>query len=95
MRETELSMTFEQEPDPHHEEKHYIDMVSINSIIFSSKQFVITVNLNTLLNQVSIIVPCKVDVGSIGNKMPLHICKRLFPRATKEQLTAIKIITSN
>ena len=37
---------------------------------------------NTLLNQVSIIVPYKIDTDSDGNIMPLHLYKRLFPRAT-------------
>ena len=65
-------------------------MVNINSIIFNSKWLVITANLKTSLNQVSIIVPYKVDTGSDENIMPLHLYKRLFPRATKEQLATTK-----
>ena len=59
----------------------------MNSIIFNSKQSVITANVKSLSNQVSIIVPDKVDTGSDGNIIPLHLYKRLFPRA-KEQLAA-------
>ena len=64
----------EQEPDQHHEEGH-IDAVNINSIIFNIKWLVITANLKSLSNQVSIIVPYKVDPGSDGNIMLLHIYK--------------------
>ena len=79
-----------QEPDKHHEEEDHIDMVKINSIIFNNKWTVITANLKTSSNQVSIIVPYKVDTGSDGNIMPLHINKRLFPSATEEQLATTK-----
>ena len=50
----------EQEPDQHYEEDH-IDTVNINSIIFNSKWSVITANLKTLSNHVSIILSYKVD----------------------------------
>ena len=80
----------EQEPDQHHEEEDHINIVNINSIIFNSKWSVITANLKTLSKQVSIIAPYKVDTGSDGNIMPLHIYIRLFPRETKEQLVATK-----
>ena len=79
----------EQELDQHHEEDH-IDMVDINSIIFNSKQSVITSNIKTSSNQVSIIVPYNVDTGSDGDIMPLHLYKRLFPVSTEEQLVATK-----
>ena len=79
----------EQEPDQHHEEDH-IDMVNIDSIIFNSKWTVITANLKTSSNQVSIIVPYKVATDSDGNRIPLHLYKRLFPRATKEQFVESK-----
>ena len=36
------------------------------------------------------IVPYKVDMGSNGNIVPLHLYKKLFPRATEEQLVAVK-----
>ena len=34
----------EQEPDQHHEEENQVDTMNINSIIFNSKQLVITAN---------------------------------------------------
>ena len=37
----------EQEPDQQHEEEDHVDMVNINSIIFSRKQLVVTANLKT------------------------------------------------
>ena len=46
---------------------------------------VITANLKTFANKSGIIVPYKVDTGSDGNIMPLHIYKKLFPRVTSEQ----------
>ena len=68
----------EQEPVQHHKEKDHIDTVNINSIIFNSKWLVRTGNLKTSSNKVSITVPYKVDTGSDGNIMPLHLHKRLF-----------------
>ena len=44
-----------QEPDQHQEED-YIDMVTINSIIFNNEWLVITANLKTSSNHISIIV---------------------------------------
>ena len=41
-------------------------------------------------NQVSVILSYKVDTGSDHNIMPLHLYKKIFPRATKEQLAATK-----
>ena len=66
-------------------------MANTNFVILNIKWSVITANLKTLSNQVSIIVPHKVDTGNEGNIMPLHLYKRLFPRATKEQMVATKI----
>ena len=43
-----------------------------------------------LANKSSIIVPYKVDTGSNGNIMSLHIYKTLFPRVNSEQLVATK-----
>ena len=70
--------------------KNHTDMVNINSFIFNRKQSVITANLKASSNQVSIIVPYKVDTGSDGHIMPLHLYKSLFPRAIKEQWVATK-----
>ena len=41
-------------------------------------------------NQVSGVISYKVDTDSDGNIMPLHLCKKLFPRTTIEQLAATK-----
>ena len=79
-----------QEPDQYHEEVNHIDMVNIYSIYFNNKHSVITSNLKISSNQVSTTVPYKVDTGSDGNIMSLHIYKNLFPMATKDQLTATK-----
>ena len=35
-------------------------------------------------------MPYKVDTGSDGNIISLHLYKKMFPRATKEQLAATK-----
>ena len=35
-------------------------------------------------------VPHNVDTGSDGNIIPLHIYKKLLPKATKEQLVATR-----
>ena len=80
----------EQGQDQHHEKDDNIDRVNINCIIFSRKLVVITATLKILSNQLLIIVSYKVDTGSDGNIMPLHMYKRLFPMATKEQLAATK-----
>ena len=58
-------------------------MVNINSINFYNNHSVITANLKTSLNKVVITVPYKVDAGSDGNIIPLHIYKKSFPRAKK------------
>ena len=46
--------------------------------------------LRTSSNQNNTIIPHKIDTGSDGSKMPIHIVKILFPRATKEQLESTK-----
>ena len=79
----------EQEQNLNQEKKVKIDMVNINSVSFNSKCSVITVNLKTS-NQARITVSYKVDTGSDTNIMPLHIYKKFFPRATKEQLAATR-----
>ena len=38
----------------------------------------------------NVMVPYKVDMGSDGNIMLLHIHKKLFPKITNEQLAANK-----
>ena len=76
----------EQQPDQYQEKEDHNDRVNINSINSNGKHLVITPNLKSSSNQVRIIVPYKVDRGSDGNIIPLQIYKKLFLRATKEQL---------
>ena len=45
-----------------------------------------TANLKTSVGKNSISVPYKIDLGSDGNIMPLHIFKKLFSGVTNEQL---------
>ena len=71
------------------QEEVKIDMVNVNSISFNSKCSIITANSKTSSNQARTTVLYKVDTGSEGNLMPLHIYKKLFPRATKENLAAM------
>ena len=67
--------------------------MKVTYIIFNSKWLVITANLKTSSNQVSITVPYKVDTGSDGNIMPLHLYKRLFPGAAKGKLATTENMT--
>ena len=80
----------EQEAFQDSAEENSIGMVSINSIYFNKNHFVLTVNLKMSASQNNIMVPYKVDTGSDGNIMPLHIFKKLFPKITNEQLVANK-----
>ena len=84
-----------QEPAQSNVEEDHSDMVNINSVIFNSKWLVITKNLNMSSSQVGVIIPYKVDTGSDGIIMPLHLYQKLFPRAIKEQLVATKIKKKN
>ena len=79
----------EQEPNLNQEEVK-IDMVIINSISFNSKCSVITANLKIISNQATITVPYKVDTGSDGNIYALTHIQKMFPRAPKEQLPAMR-----
>ena len=65
-------------------------MVNINYIRFNSNCSAIISNLKTSLKKVVITVPYKADMGSDGNIMPFYIYKKLFSRATVEQLAATK-----
>ena len=67
-----------------------IDSVSINSVHFNKNSSILTVNLKTLAGANNLMVPYKVDTGSIGNIIPLHIYKKLFPKITNEQLAAAR-----
>ena len=66
----------EQEPDQYQDEGNYIDTVNINSINFNTKHSVKAANPKTSSNQVSIIVPYKVDTSSDRNIVPLYIYKK-------------------
>ena len=55
-----------------------IDMVNINSINFNSNHSVITANIKTSSNQAVTVIQCKVDTGSDGNMLPLHIYKNII-----------------
>ena len=78
-------------PDQCELEVDHIDTVNINLITLNSKWLAITANLKMSSNQVSVVISYKVDKGSDGNMKPLHLYKKLFPRATIEQLAATKI----
>ena len=78
-----------QEPDQCQEEEDHIDTVNINSINFNSSNSVITANIKIVSNEVRIIVQYQVDTASDGNMLS-HMYKKLFPRATKEQLVVTR-----
>ena len=65
---------------------------NINSIHFNKKHSVMPAKLKMSAGINNVIVPRKVNTGSNGNIMPLHIYKRLFPRLTSWQLAATKNI---
>ena len=68
-------------------------MVNINSGRFNFNHPAIIANLKTLSNNIVITVPYKDDMSSNGNIMPFYIYKKLFPKATQEQLAARKDTT--
>ena len=56
-----------------------IELVSINSIQFNKNQSILTANLKISTDQSNIMVPYKIDTGSNGNIVPLHMYKNYFP----------------
>ena len=74
----------EQEAVQDSAEENSIDSVIINSTHFKKNSSILTVNLKTSAG------PNKVNKGSNGNIMPLHIYKTLFPKITNEQSAAPK-----
>ena len=62
-------------PEPNEEE---IETVSINSIYLNRNQSLITAHLKTQVSKTATEIPYKIDTGSEGNIMPLHIFKKLF-----------------
>ena len=83
-------MRCSRETDQDNARENNIESVSINSIQFNKNCSVLTANLKTSASQSNIMVPYKIDIGSNGNIMPLHVCRKLFPEITNEQLAAIK-----
>ena len=81
----------EQEAAQDSADENCIDSVNISSVHFNKNQSVITARLKMSAGINNVIVPYKVDTGSEGNIMPLHICKKLFPKIISEQLAARKI----
>ena len=67
-----------------------IELVSINSIQFNKNHSVLTAKFKMSAGQSNIKVPYKIDTGSNGNKMSLHVYKTLFLNITNEQLGATK-----
>ena len=55
-----------------------IETVSVNSVQFNINQSVLTATLKTLMSQNSIAIPYKIDTGSNGNIMSIHIFKNCF-----------------
>ena len=77
------------------EQETDIEMENLNSIRFNSNCSTIIANLKPSSNKVTISVPYKVDMGSNRNIMPFYIYKKIFPRATVEQLGETKDTKSN
>ena len=67
-----------------------IELVSINSFQFNKNHSILTINLKTSADQSNIMVPYKIDSGSNGNIMALHMYRKLFPNITNEKLSATK-----
>ena len=66
------------------------ESVSINSIQFNKTCSVLTAYLKMSAAQSNIMVPYKINTGSDGNIMPLHVHNKLFPSTTNGQLAATK-----
>ena len=78
------------EEDDEQQQETDIEMVNINSIRFNSNHSTIIANLKASWNKVVITVSYKIDTGNNGNIMPFNMYKKLFTRATVEQLAATK-----
>ena len=68
-----------------------IDMVRIDLIQFNKNHSVLTANLKAAAGHNKTVVAHKIDTGSDGNILPSHVCKKLFPNITKEQLAETRI----
>ena len=60
--------------------------MSINSIYLNRNQSLITAHLKMQVGKTTTEIPYKIDTGSEGNIMPLHIFKKLFKNMPEEQL---------
>ena len=70
-------------PEPNEED---IETVSINSIYLNRNQSLITAHLKMQVGKTATEIPYKIDTGSEGNIMPLHIFKKLLKNKPEEQL---------
>ena len=66
------------------------ELVSIYSIQLNKKHSVLTANLKMSAGQNNLMVPYKIDTGSHGNIMLLHMYNKLLPSITNEQLATTK-----
>ena len=82
------SMVHNKEKEADQEWETDIEMVNINSIQFNSNHSAIIAKMETSSNKVIITEPYKVYMGIDGNIITLYIYKKVFPRATVEQLVA-------
>ena len=69
------------------QEDNKIEEVSINSVYLNNKQSLITTHLEMHVMKNTVKIPYKIDTGSEGNLMPLHIFERLCGHQSIEQLT--------
>ena len=68
----------EQEAAQNSAGENSIDLVNVNSVHFNKNSYIITANLKMLAGPNNVMVSYKVDTGSDGNTMPLHIYKNCF-----------------
>ena len=90
VQESKSSMVCHIRQEADQEKEKHIDMVNINSINFNTNHSIIKANPQTSSNKLVITVPYKVDTGSDGYIITLHIYKKLFSRETKENLAATR-----
>ena len=67
-----------------------IELVSINCIQFNKNEPILTTNLKTSAGPSNVIIPYKIETGSSGNIMSIHMYKKLFPNVINEQLAITK-----
>ena len=79
-RRTGVVHKVEQETVQDTDGENNIELVSINSIQFNRNHSILTAKLKTSAGQSNILVLYKIDSGSDGNIMPLHVHKNYFLR---------------